>query len=388
MKDDILRLTQEFIAIPSVSGKREDSVQVLEHAKKQLQGFAFTPFVSNHHPSLLFTNRTVDNRKFTLILNAHLDVVPGNEAQFKPHIKDGKLYGRGAYDMKGAASVMVLLFKELAHKVSYPLGLQLTTDEESHGDYGTGYQMEQGVYADFAITGESSSNFRVTNEAKGRSVIKLTVKGTTAHSAYAWLGKNALVRMYEVLGPIIKAYPEPAKETFETTVAITSIETPNDATNKIPGVCHAYLDVRYPDKDKDTFVSAIKSLLPDDVIMEIIPKHPPLYVPPTSKYITMLNQSVAEVIGESLPLRFAHGTSDAPYFTLAGGEGIEFGPIGGGDHRDEEWVDIQSLYDYYTMLKHFLHAIDAIQKDIAGSTTALGTVTASQGAQLFKEIEE
>ena len=131
-------------------------------------------------------------KKFKIILNAHLDVVSGREEQYKPYEKDGKLFGRGAIDMKGAAAVEILVFKEVAKRVSYPLALQLVTDEEIGGFCGTKYQIEKGVRADFVIAGEPT-DFGVNNKAKGIIWLKIKTKGKSAHGAYPWRGKNALL---------------------------------------------------------------------------------------------------------------------------------------------------------------------------------------------------
>lgn len=350
MKDTILSLTKALIRIPSTGEDIQHSVEILELVKQQLPKYPFTAFASNNIPSLLFSNKTKDRKKFKIILNAHLDVVPGSKEQFMPTEKNGKLYGRGTFDTKAAAAVMILLFNELGNKLSYPLGLQLPTDEERDGRFGTGYQVNQGIKADFAICAESNSNFQVTNQSKGRYIIKIGTNGFAAHSAYAWKGENALLKMHEILAPVLKAYPYPKEETHESTVNLTKIESHNDAINRIPDKCTAYLDIRYTHQDTGFIVDKIRSLLPKNIDFETIPLHSAHTVTPNNPYIAKLRHLVKNVRGEDLPLRFAHATSDATFLKQA----IEFGPVGANAHADDEWVDIQSLVDYYTILKQFL----------------------------------
>ena len=145
MIDDILHLAKELISVPSVTGIPEELTQVLKVAEKYLEGQEFTAFASNNIPSLLYSNKGKDLKEFKIILNAHLDVVPAKKEQFNPHEKGGKLYGRGAYDMKAAGAVMMYLFKEIGAELPYPLGLQLVTDEESGGRDGTKYQIDQKI---------------------------------------------------------------------------------------------------------------------------------------------------------------------------------------------------------------------------------------------------
>src|SRR6266403_423816 len=107
---NILQLSKKLIAIPSVTGVNETSVEILELTKKQLSPYTATEFVSKKFPSLLYTNQRKKTKKFKIIFNAHLDVISGAKNEYYPREKDGKLYGRGAFDMKAAAAVMILLF--------------------------------------------------------------------------------------------------------------------------------------------------------------------------------------------------------------------------------------------------------------------------------------
>src|SRR6266705_469894 len=189
--NDIVSLAKEIISITSATGEVDNAALVLEVAKKQLEGNAHTSFVSSNIPSLLYSNKGKDVKNFKIILNAHLDVVPGKKEQFQPYEKDGKIYGRGAYDTKAGTAVMIMLFKELAPQLDFPLALQLTTDEELGGVNGTKYQIDQGIRGDFVIATECGSNFHIVHEAKARLVVKLVAKGKTSHSAYPWAGDNA-----------------------------------------------------------------------------------------------------------------------------------------------------------------------------------------------------
>jgi succinyl-diaminopimelate desuccinylase len=369
IRGNILSLTKELVAIPSVSGDVEKSVEALERIKKELSDFSFTPFVSENFPSLLYTNKSEETKNFKIILNGHLDVVPSNE--YQPYEKEGRLYGRGVLDMKAAAAVMILLFKDIAKDLSYPLGLQLVTDEELGGYNGTRYQVASGIRADFAIMGECNSNFQIANQAKGVKFIKLKIKGLSAHAAYPWQGKNAIWKMYQVLEPLMEAFPIPEKEIFETTVTITKIETENGTNNKTPDSCVAYLDVRFIEKDKDTIFDKIRSLLPEDTIVEPINLWPPLFVDPENLYIKQLRNITTNVIEKELPLRFAHATSDAPFFSQYGCAAVEFGPIGKYPHQEDEWVEIQSLVDYYQILKTFLLQINKTVNETLPATQAV-----------------
>lgn len=180
MINNTIGLTKQLISVLSVKEDPKALSEVLVVADKELKGLKSKKFVSNGVPSVLYYNTPKLPKKFKVILNAHLDVVPGNVSQYKAMIKDDKLYGRGALDMKAPAAVEILVFKELASKVDYSLGLQLVTDEEIGGFNGTKYQIEKGISADFVIAGEPT-DLAVNNKAKGIVWAKIKTKIGRAH---------------------------------------------------------------------------------------------------------------------------------------------------------------------------------------------------------------
>lgn len=355
--DDVVELSKELIRIPSVSTSRDQLQRVIKVAKQPLRHFDYTPYESAHVPSVLYTNRATSEKKFRVILNAHFDVVPGKPEQFKPFEKDGKLYGRGAYDMKAAGAAMILAFKEVATTVSYPLGLQLVADEEVGGAHGTKVQVDSGVRAEFIIAGEGS-NFKIVHGAKGRYIIRLTAKGTTAHSAYPWLGESAIWKMHHVLNNIQTCYPVPEEESQTTTVNVAKIETYNSAYNQIPSDCTAILDIRIAKKDESLVLETIKTQLIEGVDMEVLESGPPHFTDTNNPYIQQLVGIMKKKFDKDPAFYTTHGGSDLNYYAPVGGEGVELGPIGGGHHGDGEWVEIQSLRDYQDLLKQFLLSLE------------------------------
>jgi len=359
MNNQILTLAKDLIAIPSVSGEIEESVAILELAKKQLAEYPFTPFASNSIPSLLYSNKGKDIKDFKIILNTHLDVVPADEQQFHPFERDGKLLGRGSYDTKAAGAAMIFLFKELAHTLAYPLALQITTDEEMGGENGTGYQIERGIRGDFVIASECGSNFSIVHEAKSRLVVKLIANGKTSHSAYPWLGENAIWKLQQTIHSILQHYPPPAEEAYRTTVNITRMQTQGEeksevAYNRTPDYCEALLDVRYVPAEKDLIVAQLQSLLTEGVEMQILHNTVPHQTDANNSYIKILQEVGAPILRKKLPVIKQHATSDVRLYSAVGCDGIEFGPIGKNQHAEEEWVDIKSLEQYYHILKTFL----------------------------------
>ena len=366
MLNKILSLTQSLISIPSTKENKKALNEVLELALKELKDFTIERFEKDGYPSALVYREKSRPKRFKVILNAHLDVVVGKDGQFKPYEKDGKLYGRGAIDMKGAAAALILVFKEMAKKVSYPIALQLVTDEEIGGFCGTKYQIEKGARADFVLAGEPT-DFGINNKAKGIIWAKVKTKGKAAHGAYPWLGKNALWIAKKILDEVEKQYPLPKKEAWKTTFNLAKIETTNQTFNKVPDEAIISFDIRYiPEefkgkdftKGKEIINKKLKKLVGNLGKIEILLFEPPQFTDEKNPYVLKLKEATKKVLQKTPKIIVKHGGSDIRHFNQVSCQGVTFGPIGGGLHGDNEWVDIKILDKYSTILFGFLKNLE------------------------------
>lgn len=353
MLNNILYLSKKFISIKSIKGNTKALNEILEISLSNLNEFTIEKFEKNGVKSALIYNSSKKPDKFKLLLNAHLDVIPGKDYQYLPKIKNGKLYGAGALDMKSNAACLILLFKEVAKMIKYPLALQLVTDEELGGFNGTKYQVEKGIGADFVIAGETT-NFDIVSKAKGILWIKISSKGKAAHSAYPWKGENAINKMNKFLNLLNETFPIPNRQKWITTINLSNIKTNNQIFNKIPDTCEIWLDIRYISEDSNTIIDNIKKLLPQEFKLNIIVKEPSLFIDENNQYVIKLKKISELIIKNKIIIRGAQGSSDIRHFVHAGCSGIEFGPIGGGIGSDNEWINISSLGQYTQILKDFL----------------------------------
>lgn len=352
MVNKVLTLAEKLISIPSTKENPSYLRRVLALVEKELVGFTVEHFEKNCIPSILVYPYKRRPKRFKVIFNAHLDVVEAGGEQFKPYKKDDRLYGRGAYDMKAAAAVEILVFKELAKKLSYPVGLQIVTDEELGGFGGTKYQIEKGVMTDFVIAGEPT-DLGINNQAKGIIWAKIKTKGRSAHGAYPWRGKNALWSLIGILNEISKDFPLSKKEVWQTTVNLAGIKTSNQTFNKVPDEAEAFLDIRYIPQEKEIIVDKLEKLVGKGNL-EIILKEPPQFTDEKNSFVLQLKKSVEVITGKKASTIVKHGGSDVRHFNFFGIDGVTFGPVGGGAHSDNEWVSIKSIEDYYHILKRFL----------------------------------
>lgn len=357
--EKILELAQELLKIRSVTENVTETQKAIALVGKQLTDFTIETFKADGRQSLLVHNAAQGTKNFKVIFNAHLDVVNGKDSQFNPHITDGKLYGRGALDMKAAAAVMVYVFKDIARTLHYPFALQFVADEEIATGQGTLTQLSRGIRSDITIIGECGSSMDILNETKGLIHAELHTSGSTAHGAYPWRGENAIIKMQKALLLLHELYPIPESETFETTMNVSRISTNNETWNKIPDQCTATLDIRFNRKQNiKEILARVNKILPNDIVLEVHKTRNANYTDPENKYIQALRKAGTSILGRDLVVRGTFGGSDSVFFADAGLNAIDFGPVGHGQHHDDEWVDIKSLEDYYMILKRFLLAID------------------------------
>jgi succinyl-diaminopimelate desuccinylase len=321
--------------------------------------FTVERFERNGKPSALVYPGPA-RTEFAVILNAHLDVVPGEPAQFRPYRVGDRLYARGAHDMKISALVEAQVFAESAARLPGPVALQLVTDEEVGGRDGTGYQVQQGVTGRFVVIGEQSGLHLVT-ESKGLLKAYLRATGRTGHSAYPWLADSALVKLMRSLERLLARYPTPAEEAWCTTVNVARVETPNRVFNQIPAEATAWLDIRFPPEDPDLAGRTLEEVIvflnsfgEPGVVADIDHIDQPHHADRERTEVKRLRQA-AQHQGYPGDFLRKHGAADGRYYSARGVDAVAFGIAGGGQHGPEEYVEIASIEPYHAALTEFLH---------------------------------
>jgi succinyl-diaminopimelate desuccinylase len=294
----------------------------------------------------------------TIVLHGHIDVVPGFAEQFNPRIDGDRLYGRGAYDMKGGLAGMMCAVRDLAEQDAVRVHFVCVADEEADSleARGSDYLVEKGYVGDFAITGEPT-DLHIGVQSKGVLALRITVHGTSAHGATPWLGDNAVLKAIDVFRRIsAMPFARESSELFERPSISLGRVHGGDAFNKVPDCCVIDVDIRYlPGQDPRTILREIEAI--EDTAVEVIVHREPAVVPRDNPFVLALAEVLApgEPAGQISVGR--DGASDIVSFLDAGVPGIEFGPVGGGHHGPEEWVSISSLERYRESLVKFVEAI-------------------------------
>jgi succinyl-diaminopimelate desuccinylase len=296
----------------------------------------------------------------TVVLHGHLDVVPGHADQFEPRLDGDRLYGRGAYDMKGGLAAMLLTFASMADQELVRVRIGIVGDEESEeeAERGSDHLVDSGFIGDFAITGEPT-DLQIGVEAKGVLALRLEVGGVAAHGATPWLGDNAVLKAHDVFRSIESLpFARQSSELFDRPSINLGRILGGDALNKVPDRCAIDVDIRYlPEQDPDTVLEQVRGIA--DAEVQTLFSRPPAVVDRNSPYVLALSDAAREnQRGEGEPMSVGRdGASDAVSFLRVGVPAVEFGPIGAGHHGPEEWVSISSLEAYRRTLEAFLGSL-------------------------------
>ncbi len=350
----------ELLAVPSTFDRPDELSRALDLVLGFAgPGFTVERFESNSKPSALVYPGAQRSR-FRVILNAHLDVVPAPPDQFRPRRDGDRLYARGAQDMKLSALALAQAFRELAGRLPYPIALQLVTDEEVGGRDGTLHQLDQGVRGDFVIIGEHSG-LDIVTESKGIITATLRATGHGAHSAYQWLGDNALVKLHRSVGNVLARYPVATEEAWRTTVNLARVQTTNTARNQIPEQAEAWLDIRFPPEDADfngksaAEIAAYLAACCEPGVTPVVDHADPPHRADQDRPEVRGLQQAARNQGYRGGFLRKHGAGDARFYYQRGIDAVAFGIGGDGQHGAGEYADTTTIAPYYRALREFLH---------------------------------
>ena len=255
---DPVDLASRLIACASVTPATGEVFDVLEAALAPI-GFTVHRFVLGEPPDgpveNLFATRGNGGPHFGFA--GHLDVVPPGEgwssAPFAPELRGGLLHGRGAVDMKGGIAAFVAACADIPEHAG-TLSLIITGDEEGPATYGTPklieWMAENGVRPDMILIGEPTSEARLGDIVKigrrGSVNMWISIPGTQGHVAYPHRADNPVPKLARLIDALEAIHLDDGSESFQpSNLEITAVETSSKATNVIPGVARAQLNIRF-----------------------------------------------------------------------------------------------------------------------------------------------
>src|SRR3954451_9992824 len=238
----------------------------------------------------------------TVVLHGHLDGGPGFSGQFEPKVEGDKLYGDGAYDMKGAIAAMLVVTAAMRDQDRVRVRLGIVGDEESEEDAerGSDHLVDSGFTGDFAITCEPT-DLHIGIEPKGVLALRLEIDGTAAHGATPWLGVNAVLGAIDVFRSIESLpFARHSSELFDRPSINLGRIWGGDALNKVPDRCVIDVDIRHlPDQDPAEVLRQVQGL-PDSEVLATFTR-PPAQVDRESVFVKTLCEATAiHVDGEAI----------------------------------------------------------------------------------------
>jgi len=373
--DSTLQLAIDLISRPSVTPDDQGCQQLMIERLEKL-GFAVEKLRYDEVDN--FWARR-NNQGPLLVFAGHTDVVPTGPLEkwqthpFKPEIKDGILYGRGAADMKGSLAAMITACESFIgehpqHAGS--IGFLITSDEEGPSINGTvkviKHLQARNEKIDMCLVGEPSSTSKlgdvVKNGRRGSLSGNLTVLGKQGHVAYPHLAQNPIHLAAPALAELAAEVWDQGNEFFPpTTFQVSNIHAGTGANNVIPGECDIMFNLRFSTEVTDAQLKQrVESILEKHGLnyqLEWVLSGQP-FLTPRGELVAATCKAIRDVCGYDTELSTAGGTSDGRFIAPGGAQVLELGPLNATIHQLNEHVRADDLITlskiYHRMMEHLL----------------------------------
>ena len=299
-----------------------------------------------------------------VVFAGHTDVVPTGPEEawdsppFTPTIRDGKLYGRGAADMKSSIAAMAVACKNFVASNpnhSGSIAFLITSDEEGPAVNGTVKVIEalqaRNEKIDMCIVGEPSSSKTlgdvIKNGRRGSLSASLTVNGMQGHVAYPHLAKNPVHEFAPALSELTSLEWDSGNEFFPpTTFQISNINAGTGANNVIPGSLKIDFNLRFSteitaDKIKTKIIDVLDRHNLDYTIDWHLSGNPFFCKPGT--LTQACERAIKQVVNVKPELSTGGGTSDGRFIAPTGAQVVELGPVNESIHKVNENIEIDAL---------------------------------------------
>jgi succinyl-diaminopimelate desuccinylase len=368
-----LELTEELISRASVTPEDGGCLELIA-ARLDALGFACERMDSgpaDFRVSNLWARKAGRPGSRTLVFAGHTDVVPTgpleqwSSAPFVPSHRDGRLYGRGAADMKTSLAAMVVACEEFLAQHPEPdlsIAFLLTSDEEGPSKDGTLVVVQQlqarGEPLHYCIVGEPTSVDRlgdmIKNGRRGTLSGRLKVKGIQGHIAYPHLARNPIHQFAPALAELSATVWDQGNAHFPpTSWQVSNIHGGTGAGNVIPGELVVDFNFRYcTESTADGLKQGLSQVLErhglEFDLSWTLGGEP--FLTPQGSLVEAMRAAIQARTGVNTELSTTGGTSDGRFIARICEQVVEFGPINASIHKIDEHVnqaDIEPLKDIY-----------------------------------------
>jgi len=383
-----LQLAEQLISRPSVTPEDAGCQQIIG---ERLAPLGFTLETIESGPAdFRVTNLWAVRRPTgaaatkTLVFAGHTDVVPTGPLEqwtshpFTPTHRGGKLYGRGACDMKTSVAAFVVSIEEFLKATPDPkltLALLLTSDEEGPGVDGTvvvcNALAARGETIDYCIVGEPTAVQRcgdmIKNGRRGTMSGKLTVNGVQGHIAYPHLAKNPVHAFAPALAELVainaaggwdagNAYFQP------TSWQISNFHSGTGASNVIPGSAVIDFNFRFStESTPESLQKRVHAVLDahgvDYTLAWTVGGLPFLTTP--GELVASVQAAIADETGIQTELSTSGGTSDARFIAKICKQVVELGPVNASIHKIDEHIEVAEIETLKNIYRRTLERLEA-----------------------------
>ncbi len=386
---DTLRLTEQLLALPSVTPE-DKGCQDLIAQRLQAVGFDCETLVFGPEDAPVtnlwatFTAAPTQGQRAPLLVFAgHTDVVPTgpldqwDSPPFVPSYRDGKLFARGASDMKTSLAAMVVAVETFRAKhpdAPLSVGFLLTSDEEGPAQHGTKMVVdslrERGTILDYCVVGEPTSvqqtGDMVKNGRRGSMSGKLTVKGIQGHIAYPQLARNPIHDLAPALAELVATHWDDGNADFPpTSWQVSNIHGGTGAGNVIPGDVVVDFNFRFsPASTSEALQAQVHAILDKhglDYSLSWSISGQPFWCAPGA-LLDAVQAAIHDATGLNTQLSTSGGTSDGRFIASICPQVIELGPPNATIHQINEHVlvaDVAPLTACYLRLLERLGGVHA-----------------------------
>lgn len=308
-----------------------------------------------------------------LMFLGHVDVVPAGEESswssppFQADIRDGKVFGRGACDMKSGVAAMAVAIKDFVSSQPAHIGtisFLLTSDEEGCNINAIPKVVEEfkkrNFTIDYCIVGEPSSKVKLADTIKvgrrGSISGELIIHGTQGHVAYPQLAENPIHTFAPILTKLTQHKWDLGNELFDpTSLQFSNIESGTGASNVIPGLLRAQFNFRFStEQTAESLKQGFEKFIETEKLKyELTWRLRGLpFLTRKGKLIECIQSCIQSQFGFNPKLDTSGGTSDARFIAPLGTEVIELGVRGESLHKVDEFVRIEDLEPLVKLYKN------------------------------------
>ncbi|MGL9733126.1 MAG: succinyl-diaminopimelate desuccinylase [Wolbachia sp.] len=374
MKIDPVELTKKLISFKSITPRDSGAI---DHIAAILKKSGFNCKILEFGDSKIRVKNLYAkyiNGVPNLCFAGHIDVVPPGQLKdwqsdpFKPEIRNGMLYGRGATDMKsGVAAFITAMVNLIEEKFQFngSISVLITSAEESTEEYGTKAVLEwmesMQKKIDYCIIAEPTSSEKLGDTIKigrrGSVTFKLICYGRQGHVAYSDLSDNPIYKMMSILDKVKNTIFDHGNRYFQpSNCEITTIDVGNDNDNLIPDSVTASFNIRYNNMQTSRglykLINEISLSVTNSYKLSMYSSRDAFLSTP-NRDIDIILDVINKVVNIDPVLSTSGGTSDAAFIKDVCPV-IEFGMINKTAHQINEYVSIDDIHKLTAIYKEFI----------------------------------